>query len=1249
MNPDGSLDRDKLRQNLGNPSYDSINFLSAQLNNEVSLETNDLEGNLVKFFGRIATDITELSNEIENEISMLQRSALTTETFLLEELDDQSQKLVDVETAIEDVKDDFQAASDGAVRVGNKLANSERERLNIKKSIDLMKLVKEFQNSPEDLYSDVLKMNAQKLRETLPELLRSQDWHYISHVLYDLKKILFDINSEDVQRAQQVVINITEVVEMELLGQFDVLLDELMDNQENADVISRARTLAECLHLFNNGQSLHKRYIFSVVEKRIPSNAFLESYQGKPTLFSKVTNAIKKHGRKLKLPPGLDALAVHNFGDDDHASDSSSGASAGNGAESDEEDGIMDDMQQYQAGDSSLQLLDHLSRLFTIINRVCVEQFAIIKKVFPAHTIPRVTRQLIQRIFNDPAFGIQARVDAILNPQPPAPTLSLSDYLDALLTVREKLSALNVLLLECAADAAMIGMGSEVISMRKAKKEIATVPFLGASSTASTAASGSIAGGSNVSSSRGRIRTSSRVSINLGSTTVHLQSSSPLPNHSNAAADALAELYLEDQEYENEEKLKSDAEIREFFYEQSSQVLVNYLHDYFEKETMHVRNQYVALLRRAVDEHGAPPHGKVSAGTVLQLPHFRAERMKSIAQMVATVANKKFVDSIFNVTTDAVTRMESIGRDDKKLPNHVKDLYLLQLGFIAEGLILPWSKASITMLLRLAGSKPPNSALPPVDVLPSLVALTHGKYRLHAHFTDVFYRPLSTSPNLVAACKESRKKYFALIRRNANETVFAWTLCVAAHFEKLLLTLQGKYDYNPILEGIGAAAVAVASAGRTTSSMLLSRNRFNFMNVTGPSSACDAVCKAFIQVTNAVRRYEPDFVDLDVDALFWRPFGQQFIGLLIAHFRRQNISVDGARQFRRDLEEYRHVTALMNSAETSDMIGCLEEVAVVFEATSGDEVVRVVTEDLRHLDTSVVLGMVRVRVDFHNVLTGGTSAWAKLLSVKYLNYKWDTPLPWEGRKPVTILSFRDAMGNASSNKMGPRTLRRAGNAMPNVFVHEALRLRHLLPPPPPPPSVMTMNNNTNRDDVLGGLVNNNYNINNNTGSRTMSLDLRALETGRQNIIDRHIREAELQAQEAQQQQQLWGVASDEQQKISRFLPTRPDEDVSGIGGNGGGGGANANYSTAGNTSGTTRSVSTNGMGYAGANALPQQLQQPQSSQSHRGNESAGGKGSSRSNTNFNGNNNNNNNNNNTGAEKSPTSRNMFQRVTGFFR
>lgn len=92
--------------------------------------------------------------------------------------------------------------------------------------------------------------------------------------------------------------------------------------------------------------------------------------------------------------------------------------------------------------------IDTLSELFGMISSISREQFAIVSIVFPPSYVSKVTKTLIQRIFSDPAFGIMTRVDASLRPKPPIPQLSLSDYLDCLLTVREKLSALQIILQE---------------------------------------------------------------------------------------------------------------------------------------------------------------------------------------------------------------------------------------------------------------------------------------------------------------------------------------------------------------------------------------------------------------------------------------------------------------------------------------------------------------------------------------------------------------------------------------------------------------------------------------------------------------------------------------------------------------------------------------------------------------------------------------------------------------------------------
>jgi hypothetical protein len=293
-------------------------------------------------------------------------------------------------------------------------------------------------------------------------------------------------------------------------------------------------------------------------------------------------------------------------------------------------------------------LTDHLSELFGNISLVCEEQFELIRKIFPFNTIAKVTRQLIQRIFCDPAFGIQARVDMVLVPKPPREPLTLPDYLDALTTVREKLSALYVMLLDSCVHPALRGMGNEY-------NEYGGPQSMGFSDSRSP-----------------------------GST---------------------EESDFQDLKNEEYEKNKSETEIKDFLLEQISQVLGAYVTDYFDKEITHMKLCYLEGLRKAA---GDDPQ-LLTKVAILQapLPKLKAERMKSIENIVKTIANKKYLTSIFNITTDSVLRMESIGKTDvKRLHLKIENLYRLQLGFVVDSLMVPWSQACTTMLLKSASAKP---------------------------------------------------------------------------------------------------------------------------------------------------------------------------------------------------------------------------------------------------------------------------------------------------------------------------------------------------------------------------------------------------------------------------------------------------------------------------------------------------------------------------------------------------------------
>lgn len=553
------------RKQLNTYTFDASNYLENHITT-VSIDGQEPEKKLFDLFDKLTKQFTDLSLLVEEDVAQLQTTASHTERILLHEMEYNSEKLVEVGDAVDSVKLSFDMASEGAVRIGGKLSSAERERTHIDKSIELLGYIKLFQETPTEKYNLAVKptSSTKDLREALPPGLQKKNWGTISEMLHDLKKILFELNTDDIKVAQTNIGRVADRVEMELLNDFEKLLIEIISSkQDDPRKLEQARELAEWLHLFSQGQSIQKRYIFTVVQHRIPNDTFFQSN-------SIVADSPRNATLSARLNPAKAAAAAaaattnvsswfftsknnnnmaqsrHNPHpvDDEFSDTESDGMASGPST-------------HYPLGRSThdgpvLSLMDHLSGLFSMINTVCQEQFSIIRAVFPMHTIAKVTRMLIQRIFNDPAFGIQARVDAILCPAPPAPPLSLPDYLDALVIVREKLSALYLLLLECCSHPSMRGMGSESACLKKAKSPN---PY----------------GRTKKNNSNTNNHSDNANGHNTTHNT-HKDNHSGGGNSNGHSASLLGNMYV-DADEEAEEILHSDAEIRDFFDDQVSAIL----------------------------------------------------------------------------------------------------------------------------------------------------------------------------------------------------------------------------------------------------------------------------------------------------------------------------------------------------------------------------------------------------------------------------------------------------------------------------------------------------------------------------------------------------------------------------------------------------------------------------------------------------------------------------------------------------
>eukprot|EP01031_Cornospumella_fuschlensis_P033224 gene33224-40198_t len=1090
------------------PGFDPSAYLSKQVAS-ISMDGAEPESNLYEVFDKLFNHLDELAQEIEGEVQELQHAAFNMENSLFRELDVQTDRLNELNKSVDFVKASFEHASEGAVRVGGRLGVSDKEKQNIDKSLELLSYITFFESLSPATAQNILSMNAVSLRKILPATLQSQDWFTLSRTLHELKSILNDINAEQVQHAQKVVLDVADVVEIELLGQFDSCLDEIISRGAEASdadgngLIARARSLSDCLHLFNNGAALQKRYIFNVIQRRIPADVVMRNDASKGG--GGVLGGLKKVIRTVGAGVGVDVGG--NTGDDDD--NSSAGASANNEDEAEfvaphinappppNEGGLKGLIQggkdtiqtlanythaQNQSVGQSMHLLDVLSGLFATINEVCIEQFSLIQKVFPTYAVARVTRLLVMRVFSDPLFGIQARVDAILSPRPPTPPLPLPDYLDALVTVREKLNALYVLLLSCAGSESLRGMGSESESLRRAKGE-----------------------------RRGGVGARGRAGSRAGDGVGGKESTGAEGDGVGGKGQGVGEGRGVEEE-DAEERARSEMEIREFFEEQISQVLSSYVSDYFEKELLHVRTQCTQLLKKAVEEGGGGGLGgvgRISGGTLLTPPVVKWEKLKSVSYILKTVMNRLVFSQLLNIVTDACVRMESIGgREDggRRLPPQVQALYLLLLQICYDGVVAPCLQAAVALLTKQGGGNTGANS-PPLETFQLISVALHVKIKLKSLFDDVFTRPLAVAPNSLLVCKEGRRRGEKGVVRGVGEVLGGYLLCVKGYMERLLTSLQSKYDYAPRGDGGGRESVNLGGAG------------------AGCTAACDALCKVIITLCQAIRNIDAELKGGGIPpATLYQPLTSLIVGTLLSHLRRLKVTPLGWGRCKRDIVEYKHVLMLCRADEGAgvvgggegiDMMNCLLEIGEVY-AVDETDVVRYVLEDLRHLDAAVVLGLVRSRADFKQ------AHWARELSAAFMNYKWDSPLAWEkkGAAPVSLQDLLfpptpNASAPSPSPLLGPTSLRRSGAA----------------PPPPLFADVKRAGMGADRRSVSapprkGG------------GTGAIALDTRLLESG---DLDLHIRAAETDHLLKTGVGGAGGVGAGDGVLTSRFLPSRPDD------------------------------------------------------------------------------------------------------------
>ena len=364
-------------------------------------------------------------------------------------------------------------------------------------------------------------------------------------------------------------------------------------------------------------------------------------------------------------------------------------------------------------------------------------------------------------------------------------------------------------------------------------------------------------------------------------------------------------------------------------------VLLPYMPDYFEKEILQMKLLYSDLVRKAIGnaEHDGQfinydvgmmilPSGLVNGpGQVIMTttqaqmnlntnsntmlnrgnsspqaptsgtnyPKLRPEKLKSISVIVQSVGHLNLIDNILTISHDVMQRIECIGKDDKRLPDVVKEIAILEMSFVVDGLMVPWQRFCTALLVKFnqnldssnsnsmasamrnlgSGSQSNEVALPPMELLDTLVTIYSSVSKLKLHFIKVYSMHLKSIPNALAVFKEHRRRLLRSIEGVVQESLVAWISCIVSSIEKLLNTLHTKYHYNP-----------------------REYNRPAPKN-TPPTPACAQVCKVLSLVITHMHAKSVGMPGLNAVNLFWKPLGVQVVGLIISHIRRQKVTDEG--------------------------------------------------------------------------------------------------------------------------------------------------------------------------------------------------------------------------------------------------------------------------------------------------------------------------------------------------------------------
>ena len=264
---------------------------------------------------------------------------------------------------------------------------------------------------------------------------------------------------------------------------------------------------------------------------------------------------------------------------------------------------------------------------------------------------------------------------------------------------------------------------------------------------------------------------------------------------------------------------------------------------------------------------------------------------------------------------------------------------------------------------------------------------------------------LRNAPNMMTACKEITRKSICKIEHAAIANLKNWTRQISLHTSTLLSSLQSKYDYAPkntIRHSVSGRLGSIFSANSTKTQ----ETRIEKSSISR-TIACGQVYESLSSVCLYVDKIQRKLLPQDFDLMenFWKPLGEEWIGNLVTHIRKQKVNEIGVHILLRDLEDYLRISYSMERPETLDMMSCFREICSKIFTSSATNLYKIICEDLYYIDTDIVLTLCRARSDY-----SASTPWVKEICRTFPNLIDEAmKLPWEVNAPSSLTGPNDML------------------------------------------------------------------------------------------------------------------------------------------------------------------------------------------------------------------------------------------------